>query len=128
MSKILIVEDEKILMEAYTILLESQGYDLSTAVNGEDAYVLCKEQQFDLILLDLMMPVLDGVGFLKKTNPAKTMPHTKVIIMSNLSSGEALTEALQLGAHHHVVKSSLGPRELIAMVESHLADSSPKTR
>lgn len=120
MPKILIVEDEKVLMDAYTILFDSQGYDLHTATNGLDAVALCNTHQFDLILLDLMMPVLDGVGFMRKMRPAETMPATKIIIMSNLSSGDALAEALRLGAHDHIVKSSLGPRELIDAIESYL--------
>lgn len=121
MPKILLVEDEKILRDAFAILLESQGYQLSTASTGEEALTLCAEQTFDLILLDLMMPILDGVGFLEKANLAATAPQTRIVIMSNLSSGEVLGRALKLGAHRNIVKSDLAPKDVVRMVEEELA-------
>lgn len=121
MYKLLIIEDESILLDAYKILLGSHdGFEVHTATNGQEAFDACQKVTFDVILLDLMMPVLDGVGFLKKAELATSSPHTKVLIMSNLSSGDLLAEALQLGAHDHYVKSSLGPTELIAAINEHL--------
>lgn len=122
MHKVLIVEDESILLDAYKILLESQDFEVFTATNGQEAYDACQKTTFDVILLDLMMPVLDGVGFLKKIDLASSSPRTKVLIMSNLSSGDLLAEALRLGAHDHYVKSSLGPTELIAAINEHLTN------
>lgn len=122
MSKILIVEDEAILLDAYKILMETQdGYDVHYASNGKEAYNACQKTVFDLIMLDLMMPVLDGVGFLKKANLSVTHPDTKILIMSNLSSGDMLIQALESGAHDHYVKSSLGPAEILNIIETHLA-------
>ena len=75
MSKILLVEDEKILRDAYAILLGSQSeYSVDTATNGKEALELCKQNKYDLILLDLMMPVLDGMGFLKEAMMPTTSP------------------------------------------------------
>jgi DNA-binding NarL/FixJ family response regulator len=122
MHKILLVEDEKVLREAYTILLEAQeGINLTTASNGQEALDLCKDQVFDLILLDLMMPILDGVGFLKSANLEATAPHTRVVIMSNLSSGDAVTDAMTLGAHRHAVKSDLAPMDVINLIQEELS-------
>lgn len=117
MHKILLVEDEKILRDAYAILLQAQdGMDVTIAVNGQEALDYCAHASFDLILLDLMMPVLDGVGFLEQANLKATSPNTKVIILSNLSSGEDLTRALHLGADRHAVKSDLGPNDIISLI------------
>lgn len=125
MNKILLVEDEKILREAYTILLTAQNkYDVHSAMNGEEALELCKKNKYDLILLDLMMPILDGASFLEKANLTKKSPSTRVVIMSNLSSGEGLVRAISLGAHRHAVKSDLAPKDVIAIVEEELSGKS----
>jgi DNA-binding response OmpR family regulator len=119
MRRILLVEDEDILRETFELIIASQPYLANTAENGQVALQLCKKTTYDLILLDLMMPVLDGVGFLKEFVSNKP-DRTKIIILSNLSSGRELHEAMSLGAERSVVKSSLSPRELLAMVRYEL--------
>ena len=122
MSKILLVEDEKVLRDAFMILLDAQDkYDVDVAINGKEALEFCKNSTYDLILLDLMMPILDGVGFLEKANLSMKAPHTRVVVMSNLSSGEGLIKALELGAHRQAVKSDLAPHDVIRIVEEELA-------
>lgn len=122
MHKVLLVEDEKILRDAYTILLEAQdNLEVTTATNGQEALEICSHQTFDLILLDLMMPVLDGVGFLEKASLRKNAPATRVIVLSNLSSGSELMKALDFGAHRHAVKSDLAPNDVVAMINEELA-------
>jgi len=121
MSKILLVEDEKILRDAYSILLGSRGdYSVDTATNGKEALELCRHNKYDLILLDLMMPVLDGMGFLKEAMLPTTSPETRIVVMSNLSSGKEVKEAIRLGAHRHAVKSDLGPADVMAIVTKEL--------
>lgn len=121
MHKILLVEDEKLLRDAYTILIEAQPqYHLDTAANGQDALRLCQSNTYDIILLDLMMPVLDGVGFLQQAGLAKNSPQTRVIIMSNLSSSEGLNEAIKIGVARHEVKSNLSPSDVLAVIEEEL--------
>jgi DNA-binding response OmpR family regulator len=112
MRKILLVEDEDLLRESYALIIGSEPYDLDIAQNGQDALERCAKKQYDLILLDLMMPVLDGVGFLREFDN----PETKIIILSNLSAGAELEEALKLGAQTNLLKASLSPRELLARI------------
>jgi DNA-binding response OmpR family regulator len=111
--KILVVEDEDLLRESYLTILSTEPYDVEVAKNGQEALDKCKKKVFDLILLDLMMPVLSGVSFLERFDNTGA---TKVIILSNLSSGEDLEKALQLGAQENIVKASLSPRELLSKV------------
>jgi len=120
MADILLVEDDYTLRDAYAILLQAHSYALDVAGNGQEALDLCKQRKYRIILLDLMMPVLDGVGFLERARLYKTSPQTRVILLSNLSSGEDLGRALKLGAHRHVVKSDLAPDEMIALIEEEL--------
>lgn len=121
MYKILLVEDEKILRDAYAIILGTQSdYVIDIATNGEEALKFCKKNEYDLILLDLMMPVLDGAGFMEKAGLIKKSPKTRIVIMSNLSSGEGLEKVLKLGAHRHAVKSDLAPTDVVAIIEEEL--------
>jgi DNA-binding response OmpR family regulator len=120
MTKILIVEDEEVLRDTYRIILSTQGYDVEVAEDGEMGLQVCRKRQFDLILLDLMMPRLDGVGFLRQYQE-EGLVQTKIIILSNLSSGDELTRAKAMGVGKNFVKADMSPRELIEMVREQLA-------
>jgi CheY-like chemotaxis protein len=120
MRKILLVEDEDILRETYEIILSVEPYNLDTAVNGEDALRKCKENKYDLILLDLMMPVMDGVTFLVKLNEYHSVL-PKIIILSNLSGGSELEQALKLGARRNILKASLSPKQLVTTIRKEVA-------
>jgi DNA-binding response OmpR family regulator len=119
MRKILIVEDEEMLRESYRLILSTEPYEIHAASDGGEALQLCTKKEFDLVLLDLMMPRVDGLAFLEKLQHLD-LPKTKVIVMSNLSSGEDLNQALSLGAYKSVVKADLSPRQLLAMVRYEL--------
>jgi CheY-like chemotaxis protein len=115
MRKILLVEDEDILREAYKSIISTEPYELHVASNGEEALALCTQTKFDLILLDLMMPGMDGIDFLEKCSP-ELCAASKIIVLSNLSSGSELSKAMSLGARKSVVKAELSPSELLALV------------
>jgi CheY-like chemotaxis protein len=115
MRKILLVEDEDLLREAYRAILASGSYEVYAAANGREALELCKQIPFDLVLLDLMMPVMDGIGFLEQRLCEACLP-TKVVILSNLSSSAELARALSLGASKSILKAELSPHQLLSMV------------
>jgi CheY-like chemotaxis protein len=115
MRKILIVEDEEILRESYEMILSTEPYEVDVAVNGKEALKKCQNKRYDLILLDIMMPVMDGPTFMQHLADTSDM-NSKVIIMSNLSGGDELNRALELGARNNILKSSLSPKQLIATV------------
>lgn len=118
MRKILLVEDEDILRETYLIILSTQPYLVDVAENGQVALDLATQKEYDLILLDLMMPVMDGVTFLEHFVKADSA--AKVLIMSNLSSGRELDRAMELGSYRNVVKAEMTPRQLLALVRYEL--------
>jgi DNA-binding response OmpR family regulator len=119
MRKLLIVEDEPILRETYQLILSTQPYLCDVASDGKEALELCKEKSYDLILLDLMMPIMDGVEFLEYYNDLDGVK-SKVIVLSNLSSGKEVDRALELGAEKNFVKSDLSPSQLIGLVRYEL--------
>ena len=122
--KILIVEDDMAIREAFSIVLSSNpNYQVVTAENGQVALHLCQQDTFDLILLDIMMPVMDGPTFLKEYIARFDDDPTKIIIMSNLSSGSELSMAQDFGVSRLVLKSSLTPFELHSLVKTVLHDS-----
>ncbi|MDO8559643.1 MAG: response regulator [bacterium] len=117
MKKILIVEDEPSLLELYRLALEQAGFSLFTAVNGDAGYLLAKGNPVDLILLDILMPKVDGYEALRHL---KNDPDTKkipVIIFSNLSQKEEIEKGLKLGAKDFVVKTSVTPKALVEKVK-----------
>ena len=105
------------IREAFSIILKLPGdYDIATAENGQIALQLCENNTYDVILLDIMMPILDGIGFLKEYTARYTQSPTKIVIMSNLSSGTELSQAQDYGVQRSVLKSSMTPAALLAVV------------
>jgi len=122
MAKILIVEDEKVLNEAYELVLKKEGYAVSCAFNGEEALAYVKKDKFDLILLDLRMPKIDGVEFLKRSDPTKNFPSTKIIVFSNYDDQKEVDDAIKHGATRYILKAWSSPSELVKIVRESLED------
>lgn len=120
-AKILIVEDEPSLNEAYEMVLSSEGYETHSAYDGEQALEITKEVEPDLILLDLRMPKVGGIEFLKRYDTAKH-PKVKVVIFSNLDTQKEIDEAYKLGAQKYILKAWASPKELVRLVEEVLND------
>jgi|SRR5581483_7629230 len=120
MAKIMIIEDEKALNEAYEMILKKEGHKVSTAFNGQEALDLFSKQTPDLVLLDLRMPQVDGLEFLKKLEPAKNYPKVQIIIFSNYDDHEEVEQAIKLGAGRYILKAWSSPSELIKIVNETL--------
>ncbi len=121
LKTIFVVEDETILRDAYKIILTSKGYRVETAANGLSALQLLNHIEPDLILLDLLMPVMGGKDFLIEANMAVRHPKVKVIVYSNLSDSDTINQVIELGVDQHVLKSSMSPNNLVEYVDSLLS-------
>ena len=115
-KKILVVDDEKEIAELIEIHLMSQDYDVQKAKNGVDALKLLDESHYDLVLLDVMMPKMDGKETLKKIREKYNIP---VIMVTAKTSEKDKVEGLTLGADDYVTKP-IKPLELIARVKAQL--------
>lgn len=113
---ILVVEDDAALNDAYKTILSSAGYEVRAVFNGKEALAATKAQEPDIIFLDLRMPVMDGIEFLKAYQPASKHPHVKIIVFSNYDMQREVDEAYQLGAERYVLKAWASPKELIKIV------------
>ncbi|PIZ64439.1 response regulator [Candidatus Roizmanbacteria bacterium CG_4_10_14_0_2_um_filter_36_9] len=120
-KRILIIEDDVYIRDLYAEILGEAGYDVATAVDGEEGLVKAKIGGYHLILLDVMMPKLDGLGVLHglQQNPPQN-PNGQVILLTNLAQDEVVQEALKTGANDFVIKSDLNPQELLTRLESYL--------
>lgn len=116
MARILIVEDEKSLSDAYELILKKAGYHTDAAFNGEEALAAFDKQDFDLVLLDLRMPKMDGVEFLKRLAPIKKHPKTQIIVFSNYDDQQEVNEAIKYGANRYILKAWSSPSDLLKIV------------
>lgn len=109
---ILIVEDEKALSHALELKLVHEGFTVTVATNGQECLDAVQNQQFSVILLDLIMPVMDGFQVLEHLRQLPQMP--AVFVLSNLSQHEDETRAMALGARKFFIKSNT---PLVTIVE-----------
>ncbi len=114
---ILVVEDEPMLQEAYRHVLQFKGYTVHVASNGLEGLEQLRKVKPNIILLDVLMPQLDGIGFLKRANIKQDYPKIKVVACTNLSDSETREQMLSLGADRQVLKSDLSPSQLVALIE-----------
>lgn len=114
--KILIVEDELMLNNAYSVVLEKEGYSVEVAFNGEEALEKVAAFKPDLILLDLRMPQMSGLDFLKNYKKDTA----KIIVFSNMDVQKDIDEAYSLGADKYVLKAWASPKELVRLVHDTL--------
>src|SRR3990167_3588980 len=117
-NKVLIVEDEKAMAKAMEIKLQKVGIVALAVFNGEDALAALETNQYDLVLLDIMMPGMDGWEVMSKINEKGI--NVKVIITSNLSQEEDKKKAKELGAIDYLVKSDSTLSAIAEQVKSYL--------
>lgn len=116
MYRVLICDDQKDIVNALRIYLTPEGYDLYEAYNGQQAVELCKEKQMDLILLDVMMPVMDGVTATAKIREFSNAP---IILLTAKSETEDKVLGLNVGADDYITKPFV-PVEVLARIRSQL--------
>lgn len=118
LKKILVVEDEKPIAKAMELKLNSSGFEAKVAFNGKEALEALKKEQFDLVILDLIMPEMDGFTTLAEIK--KKNIKTKVIVSSNLSQEEDFKKAKQLGAVDFFIKSDTPISEIVENIKKYL--------
>ncbi len=118
MPKILIVEDEEYLSDMYKLKFEQEGYTVAIARDGEEAFLLAKKEQPDLVLLDLILPKLDGFKVLEKLRKEPSTKKIKVIILSNLGQSDEVNKGLASGADGYFIKANLTPSQLLEKVNA----------
>lgn len=122
MAKILLVEDDPLMVRMYQRKLLNDGYEVEVALDGEEGLVKVRSFRPDLMLLDIMMPKLNGLQVLERIKSDPTIARTPVIILTNIGgSTEDINRGLELGAVAYLVKSYYRPDEVVAKVKEVLA-------
>lgn len=117
-KKILIAEDERSIAKALQIKLSLSGFEVELVTNGEEAMALMKEKKFDLLLLDIMMPKMDGFSVMEEMKKSKNK--TPIIILSNLSQEDDAERAKKLGAVDFFIKSNTPLADILVKVKKYL--------
>jgi len=112
---ILIVDDDSVILGALTDKFISEGYDVSKATNGQEGLDFCINKTPDLVLLDIIMPIMDGLTMVDRLRDENIK--IPVILLTNLSDTEKLSQALQSGSHDYLIKSQYTLSEIVTKVK-----------
>jgi DNA-binding response OmpR family regulator len=116
-KSILLVEDDPFLIDIYTTKFKEAGFSVETADSGENVLEKVKEKKFDLVILDIVLPQLDGwevIGRIKSDPESKDL---KVIILSNLGQKEEVEKGMKLGAEKYLIKAHYTPSQVVEEIK-----------
>ncbi len=118
-KKILCIEDEFFISELYNRALTKAGYEVTMELDGQKGLALAKTNQFDIILLDIMVPSMTGIEILRalKEDEAQAQPlKAKIVITTNLEQSDDVRGEIEKQADGYIVKANITPRELVAFL------------
>ncbi len=123
MAKILLVEDDPLIIKIYTTRLIADGFQVFSAENGEDGLKLAEKELPDIVVLDIMMPKIDGFGVLEKLRNHEMLKNIPILIYSNLAAEDEVARALKMGATEFIIKANLSPTEMVSKIKQYLHPS-----
>jgi DNA-binding response OmpR family regulator len=122
MKKILLVEDDPFLIDIYQKKLRDSGFEVEVVEDGEKTLEILKEKNFDLMLLDIVLPKIDGWKILEEIKEMKKekkdLEKMKIIIWSNLGEKEDIKKGISLGATSYLIKANFTPSEVVKEIEN----------
>lgn len=129
-KRIIVVDDDLYIRELYEEVLKDEKYEVDTAADGQEALDKIQKGGYDLILLDIMMPKVDGFGIMDnlKQNPPQT-PNGPIVLLTNLDHEPLINEAMEKGATAFLIKADITPEDLIEKVKGFLPpDPAPEQK
>lgn len=117
-KKILIIEDDKFLRELISQKLAKEGYEIFDAVDGEKGVKSVKDVKPDLVLLDLILPGIDGFEVLSRIKADNEVSQIPVIVLSNLGQKDDIDRGLKMGAVDYLIKAHFTPAEIVAKIKT----------
>ncbi len=126
MQKILIVDDEEILRKIYSDRLSFEGFSVETAGDGEEALGKIRTAAPNIVLLDILMPKLNGLQVLEQLNSDPNLKKIPIIVLSNVANDENIKKALSLGAKDYLLKTNFSPNEIINKIKNLLDTGAEK--
>ena len=113
---ILLVEDDPFLIDIYTTKLKEVGYNVQVAQDGEEAMSKIKEYKPDLVLLDIVLPTVNGWEILKRVKKDEELSGVRIVILSNLAEKEEVERGINAGAIKYLVKAHYTTTEVVAEI------------
>lgn len=117
-KKILIIEDDRFLRELIARKLTAEGFSVLEGVDGEEGIKKAKKEKPDLVLLDLILPGVDGFGVLTRMKEDPSLALIPVIILSNLGQKEEIDKGIKLGATDYLIKAHFTPNEIVEKIKN----------
>ena len=121
MKNILLIEDDPFLIDIYTTKLKEAGFSIEVATDGESGLRKLTEKKFDLLVLDIVLPQIDGWEILEKVKSQKSklkgLKDLKVVILSNLGQKEEVEKGVELGATKYLIKAHYTPSEVVEEIK-----------
>ncbi|MBI3879767.1 MAG: response regulator [Verrucomicrobia bacterium] len=121
MKKLLIIEDDPIVANLYRGVFEKNGFKVETCASGQDGFFKIHEHHPDIVLLDLMLPVINGVEILKKIRAQKSFEKLPIVVFTNAYLPDMVQDALKAGAQQVFNKATVNPRELVEAISNVIA-------
>lgn len=118
MPKLLLVEDDVTLVKMYERKFKSDNYEVEIAYDGEEGIVKASKNPPDLIVLDIMLPKMDGLQVFKKLRSQPQTFKTPVLLLTNFDQEDAVFECFKLGAVDYLIKSDVTPQQVVAKIEN----------
>jgi CheY-like chemotaxis protein len=128
-DRILIIDDDTYIRDLYEEILKGEGFDVVVAKDGEEGLNYLLDGGFAAVLLDVMMPKLDGIGVLTKLNESTAKkPNGPFLLLTNLDHDPLLDQAKSLGAYTHLIKADTLPPTLVTAVRNAIHDTSARSQ
>jgi len=115
--KVLIIEDDYYISDMYKIKLESAGFEVILAKDGIEGIKMLESEKPDVILLDVIMPRMDGFSVLKTIKDNKNFDNIPVVLLTNLGQKENVERGLKLGAEGYIIKAHFTPTEVVDKIK-----------
>ena len=126
MAVVLLIEDDPQIRMVYSFALAKAGYKVIEAADASIGWQRITESQPDVVLLDMLMPGLSGLEFLKQYDIKKRYPRVKVIAFSNIETPRVVDEAKKLGASEYLLKVEVTPHQLVEVIDKLVAKKAHK--
>ena len=116
--KVLLIEDDKMIIDMYTLKFTQEGYEVFQAENGKDGLASALKNKPDVILLDIILPQMDGFSVLKELKEDNDLKNKPVILLTNLGQDGDVKKGLELGATDYLIKANFTPQQVVDKVKS----------
>lgn len=120
MSKILLVEDDPFLTTMYKTRFATEGHEVITAQDGENALVLMKQAAPDLVMLDVMLPKIGGFAIMEEMQKSESLKKIPVVVLTNLADEESIKKAKVFGVKEFLTKAKHTPTEIFEIIKKYL--------